>query len=105
MEGNNIPGKWGRAISIEGEQAALKAEESQEAEKAEEGGKQTEGAERVAKEVDATPVEIKELVSLETHIHTVSSNMNICDLYEVGHETVTREICEDQKTEFHLHTR
>ena len=99
MERDNIPGKWGRAVGIEGEQAAPAAGERR---REEAGGKYTGEADGEANEVEAqaAPAEIEELFSPETHVlHTVSPNMNIVDLYEVGHETVTRKMCNDVRTE------
>jgi hypothetical protein len=59
----------------------------------------TRGTEAEEGELKAIPARIKELFSPETHVYTVSPNMNIVDLYEVGHKAVTSEICEDATTE------
>jgi hypothetical protein len=53
----------------------------------------------VVEKVEAVSADIEELFSPETHVNTVPTNMNIIDLYEVGHETVTRELCNDTETE------
>jgi hypothetical protein len=88
-------GKWGRAVSVEEEQAALTSGE----EEREEREEREEAECRVEREVEAAVEEVEELVSPETVVHTISSNMTIFDLYEVGHKTVTREVCEDTTTE------
>jgi hypothetical protein len=89
-------GKWGGAVSIEEEQAAPVAEER-------EGAKAKDShigrAEIGEKELKETPAEIEELFSPETHVYTIAPHMNIVDLYEVGHKTITRAICNDAATE------
>ena len=50
-------------------------------------------------EVEESPVEVEELISLETVVHTSPPNMTIFDLYEVGHENITRKTCMESKTE------
>ena len=76
MEREHAPGKRGGAVGIEEEQAAP-----------------------IEKEVERAEAEVEELISPETLVFTVSPNMNIFDLYEVGHKVVTRELCDDAATE------
>jgi hypothetical protein len=87
LEREYTPGKRGRAAGIEGEQAASTAEEIE----CESGGAVVEEAKE--------SVEVEELISPETVVNTSSPNMTIFDLYEVGHEKVTRKICKNSETE------
>lgn len=70
-----------------------------------------EGVERRNEEVEAlevetlvveavtVPADIEELISLEAYVNKASTNMDIIDLYEVGHEKVTCKLCEDGEKE------
>ena len=89
MEREHAAGKRGGAVSVEEEQAAPITEE--EGCTSKRGGAAAEGVEEIA--------ETEELISPETLVHTSSTNMTIFDLYEVGHEKVTRQICKDKGTE------
>ena len=89
MERKYTSGKWGGAVGIEGEQAAQKIEAESE----------NGDADTVVEQSENTAVEVEELISPETHVHTVSPNMEIVDLYEVGHKSVTRGMCDDSETE------
>ena len=93
MERKHIPGKRGGAASIEEGQAALTTGEGGRTE--EQSGK----TKAVKEEVVDIPTDTEEIISPETHVHNVSTNTDIVDLYEVGHEAVTRKTCEDKKTE------
>jgi len=53
----------------------------------------------VVEEAVAVPTDFDELISPETHVYNVLANTDLIDLYEVGHETTTREICEDKEEE------
>jgi hypothetical protein len=55
--------------------------------------------EKVEEKMGIASEEMEELISPETFVHTISPNMTIFDLYEVGHKTVTREISEDATEE------
>ena len=48
---------------------------------------------------EGIPVDNDSLSSPEPHVYTISPNTEIVDLYEVGHEKVTRNICSSGKTE------
>ena len=87
MEREYTPGKQGRAAGIEEEQAAPTAKERE---------NETEGA---TTEAEKSPAEVEELISPETIVHTSLPNMIIFDLYEVGHESVTRKMCTEAETE------
>ena len=91
MEREYAPGKRGGAVCIEGEQAALIDKGGEEVER--------EGEQQVEQKGVNAPVEIEELISPETNVHTASTNMTVFDLYEVGHKRVTHEICKDMKEE------
>jgi hypothetical protein len=52
-----------------------------------------------AERMVASPANIEEIVSPETLVYNVTTNANVIDLYEVGHKTVTRTMCEDPETE------
>ena len=114
MERKHPPGKWGRAVGIEAEQAApteaetervetetvgVEAEASRVETKTEETEAESESEGDRVVEVESASVGVEELISPETLVHTVSPNMNVFDLYEIGHEKVTQEICSDAKTE------
>ena len=86
-------GKWGGATGVKEELVARSTESV-----ADRGGENDEV--NAAVKVATVPADVEELVSPETHVlDRVSANKNIIDLYEVGHRTVTREVCEDKSTE------
>ena len=115
---HNAPGKQVGAASVEGVQAAPTSADG-EREKAwiEEvvsGG--PEGMENVYEKkviesrrveekgvvvegVSMVPAEPEECVSPESLVHTVSSNTIVIDMYEVGHKTITRSMCENAETD------
>ena len=78
-----------RAIRVEGEQVAQIIEAESE----------NGDAGTVVDQLENAPVKVKELISPETHVHTISLNMEIIDLYEVGHESVTHGMCDDSETD------
>lgn len=90
MEREHAPGKQGGAVSVGEEQAAPTIERENETE--------SKSGRVVVEEVEVL-AEVEELISPETIVHTASPNMIIVDLYEVGHETITRETCGDAETE------
>jgi hypothetical protein len=94
VEGKCTPGKWGGAVSVEEKPAAPITAETERAEV--EAGEEESTAQG---RVEAVSADFEELVSPETHVHNVSMNTNIVDLYEVGHEMVTREVCNDTTTD------
>jgi hypothetical protein len=52
-----------------------------------------------AERMVANPANVEELISPETLVYNITANANVIDLYEVGHKTVTRTMCEDPETE------
>lgn len=103
MERKHTSGKRGRAASIEEEQVAPTLEAIEESEVEDKGaGEDVDvdtGVDVDAEWMVASPANVEEIVSPETHVDNVTTNANVIDLYEVGHKTVTRTMCEDPETE------